>query len=128
MASAPRSGEYMDGQAWFTRKQTVLTIGVTNAGLEDIGEVESITLPEEGDDLTKSEVAVTIEGTSGTLELITPAAGLVHAANVRLAGSPETLSEDPLEEGWLVKIEIEDPTDLKEYADTSKGEDDSDDE
>lgn len=124
MASAPRSGEYMDGQAWFTRKQTVLTIGVTNAGLEDIGEVESVTLPEEGDDLSKSEVAVTIEGTSGTLELITPAAGLVHAVNERLSGSPETLSEDPLEEGWLVKIEIEDPTDLKEYADTSKGEDD----
>lgn len=123
MASAPRSGEFMDGQAWFTRKQTVLTLGVTNAALEDIGEVESITLPEEGDDLSKSEVVVTIEGTSGTLELITPASGLVHAVNERLSGSPETLSEDPLEEGWLVKIEIEDPTDLKEYADTSKGDD-----
>lgn len=122
MASAPKSGEFMDGKAWFTRKQTVLTIGVTNAALDEIGEVESITLPDEGDDLATEEVVVTIEGTSGTLELITPAAGLVHAVNERVGDAPETLAEDPLEEGWLVKIEIQDPTDLKEFAESNEDE------
>lgn len=113
----------MDGQAWFTRKQMVITVGVTGAGLEVVGDIESIEFPDEGDDLDKGEVFLTIEGTNGTLELITPAAGLIHEVNARLADSPETLAEDPLEEGWLVKIEIQDPSDLQQFADQVSGDD-----
>jgi len=109
----------MDGKLWFSRKGTVVTLGITNAGLEEIGDIESIELPDDGGDFDKGEVIVTIEGTNDTLEVITPAAGLVHEVNTKLMEAPETLAEDPLEEGWLVKIEIQDPSDLAQFVENS---------
>jgi glycine cleavage system H protein len=112
---APKSGEFSDGKFWFTRKGTLITVGVTSGAIEDIGAVESIDLPEAETDFDKGEVVVTVEGTRGSLEVITPAAGLIQEVNDTLKEEPDRLSEDPLEEGWLVKIEIQDTTDLKEF-------------
>ena len=51
--AAPKSGEYLDGKLWFTRKAAIVTIGLTSAAIEEIGAVQKIEMPEEGDDFTK---------------------------------------------------------------------------
>ncbi len=113
---APKNGEYLDGKCWFARKGGIVTLGLTSSALEDLGSVESVELPSEGDDFDKGDVAVTLEGTQGRFELTTPAAGLVQEVNDTVLREPERVTEDPLEEGWLIRLEIQDPSDLKEYA------------
>lgn len=112
---APKSGDYQNGQAWFYRKGSVVTLGLTSLGVEKIGEVESIDLPSDGDDFEKGEVVLTVEGTKGAIELIAPASGTVQELNETAQGEPDIVTEDPLEEGWLIKLEIQDPTDLAEF-------------
>ena len=112
---APKSGEFMDGKLWFTRKLKAVTVGLTSAAIEELGEIEDLTLPSDGDDFEKGEVMVTVEGTHGSLEVIAPASGLVQEVNSALQSEPGVVSEDPLEEGWLVKLEIQDTSDLKEF-------------
>ena len=113
---APKEGEFLDGKAWFYRKGTTLTLGLTPAGIEEIGSVETIEFPNEGDDFEKGNIVVTVDGSNGKVELITPATGIIHELNEAAREEPEMVTEDPLEEGWLIKLEIQDSSDLKEFA------------
>lgn len=114
--AAPKSGEYLDGKLWFTRKAAIVTIGLTSAAIEEIGAVQKIEMPEEGDDFTKGEVVVTVTGSNSEIEVTAPASGMVHEVNSEIKEETDRVTEDPLEEGWLVKLEVEDPTELKEFA------------
>lgn len=112
---APKSGEFLDGKLWFERRTNIVTVGVTNAAIEEIGQVEGVEFPSEGDDFDKGEVIATLDGNTGRLEILAPAAGVIQDINQTAAKEPDIISEDPLEEGWLVKLEIQDTTDLKEF-------------
>jgi len=114
--AAPKNGEYNDGKLWFQRKATIVTLGMTSSAIEEIGSVQSIDFPEEGLDFEKGEIIVTIEGTNGSFEVSAPASGIVQEINEAAKEEPEMVSDDPLEEGWLVKIEIQDTSDLKEFV------------
>lgn len=113
---APKEGEFLDGKLWFQRKGSTITIGLTSVAVEEVGSVESIDFPGEGDDFDKGDVVVTVDGAQGKLEVITPAAGVVNEINAAAQEEPDMISEDPLEEGWLIKLEIQDSSDLKEYG------------
>ena len=114
--AAPKNGEYFDGKLWFSRKGTIVTMGMTNSGIEEVGSVQSIEWPEDGLDFEKGEVILTVDGSNGSIEIPAPASGLVQEINEAAKEEPDMVSDDPLEEGWLVKIEIQDKSDLKEFA------------
>jgi len=107
--------EYEDGNLWFTKKGNLLTIGISLASVDEIGEAESVNLPSVGDDFDKEDVLCEVTGVDGTIKVFTPAAGFISEVNELLAEDIEVLNEDPIDEGWLVKIEMQDETDLKEY-------------
>ena len=113
---APKNGEFLDGKLWFHRKGSNVTIGLTNVAVEEVGSIERVEFPNEGDDFDKGEIVATVGGSNGRLEVITPAAGIVIEINEAAQEEPDMISEDPLEEGWLIKFEIQDTTDLKEFA------------
>lgn len=117
MTTAPKSGEFSEGKLWFTRKGSILTLGVTDAAMEEIGEVRGIEFPDKDDDFDTGELVLTVSGSASEVEVITPAAGLVHEINETIKAEPNTLADDPTEEGWLVKLEIQDVSDLKAFVD-----------
>jgi glycine cleavage system H protein len=107
--------DFNDGKLWFQKKSNVLTIGITLDALDEVGDVEAVNLPSDGDDFDKDDVIAEIDGTDGTLKVYTPAAGFVTEVNAAVVDDTQILNEDPIDEGWLVKIEIQDDSDLKEY-------------
>jgi glycine cleavage system H protein len=113
---APKRGELQEGKVWFSRKLSLLTLGLTHAGVEELGEIEGFDLPDDGEDFTKGEVMLTLEGSRGTLEVIAPASGVISESNAAVQDDSTVIEEDPLEEGWLIKVEIEDPAELKEFV------------
>jgi glycine cleavage system H protein len=113
---APKEGEYQEGKVWFTRRGGVITIGLTSSAIEDLGEVESVELPSVDDHFEKDDVVLTIEGTNGSMEVTVPAGGNVVGTNENLQTAPELASEDPVETGWLIELELQDPTELMEYG------------
>lgn len=113
---APKEGEFQGGKLWFRRKGTTVTLGLTDSAIDELGTIESIELPGEGEDFEKGQVAATVEGSHGSLDVVAPASGIVESINEAAKSDPGMIAEDPLEEGWLVKIEIQDKTDLQEYS------------
>jgi glycine cleavage system H protein len=96
--------EFDEGRCWFRKQGKLIVLGLTNAALQELGEVERVHLPGEGDYVEEGDVICEVEGTQSTLEVIAPKAGTIALVNEGLTNSPETLAEDPLDEGWVCKI------------------------
>jgi glycine cleavage system H protein len=82
------------------------TLGVTDYLQEKLGEIYSIRLPEEGEEILKEEVFSSVEARNGRRDLIAPISGEVIEVNYEALEVPEIINEDPLAEGWLLKVEM----------------------
>jgi glycine cleavage system H protein len=116
--------EYDDGRIWYRKKGKVITMGLTEKAFEEIGEVDGITLPTEGDELNQDDVLGEISGTRTSFEVISPVDGLVISVNDELNGNFDLLSEDPLDEGWLcqIKMDAAEETESEEESEASESE------
>jgi glycine cleavage system H protein len=85
---------------------TQATIGLTDFLQEKLGEIYSLRLPEEGEEFIKDEPFSMIEAKNGRRELKAPISGEVVEVNYEAAEVPEIINEDPLTEGWLVRVEM----------------------
>mgnify|MGYP001131797336 CR=1 FL=1 len=83
-----------------------VTLGITDYLQEKLGEIYSLPLPEEGEELNKDDPFGTIEAKNGRRELIAPISGEVIESNYETVEVPEIVNEDPLMEGWLLKLEM----------------------
>jgi len=85
---------------------TQATIGLTDYLQEKLGEIYSVRLPEDGEVFVKDEPFSMIEAKNGRRELKAPISGEVIEVNYEAAEVPEIINEDPLAEGWIVKVEM----------------------
>ena len=82
------------------------TLGMTDFLQDKMGEIYSLRLPEEGEELIKEESFGLLEAKNGRQELIAPISGEVVELNYEALEVPEIINDDPLSEGWLLKLEI----------------------
>ncbi|MFZ5450523.1 MAG: glycine cleavage system protein H [Thermodesulfobacteriota bacterium] len=82
------------------------TLGMTDFLQDKMGEIYSLRLPEEGEELIKEESFGLLEAKNGRRELIAPISGEVVEVNYEALEVPEIINDDPLSEGWLLKVEM----------------------
>ena len=90
------------------------TVGLTDHLQEKLGEIYSLPLPEEGEEITKDEPFTTVEAKNGRRELIAPLSGEIVELNYETLEVPEIVNEDPMSEGWLLKVELSASQDFDE--------------
>lgn len=117
------------GYEWITVEDGVVTIGITEDGAADLADDISLSLPEESDSVLPGKVCGEIESGAGVLNLYCPVAGTVLEINEAVLENPQILLEDPQDEGWLFKVEADDPDkiDLVSIRRHATGDDDEDD-
>lgn len=86
--------------------ETQATLGLTDFLQEKLGEIYSLPLPEEGDEINKDDPFSILEAKNGRRELIAPISGEIVELNYETIEVPEIVNEDPLSEGWLLKVEM----------------------
>ena|GEM_PF-247298 len=109
------------------------TVGLTDEAVEEFDELTKIRLPAEGDEFSKDEPFGRLWVGSGTgLRLLAPLGGEVVAINEEIVDAPEAILEDPFEEGWLIRLELNSMTEFddlmtrEEYDDFLENEADDD--
>ena len=113
-------GELGHGAFWFKQNGDILTLGLTDLALEEkVGAPTRVELPEEGEAFSKGETLGFVEGSLGRLEVLAPFSGVVLESNTSAIEEPEMISDDPLEQGWLVRLES-DTTGQEIAAESSK--------
>lgn len=115
--SYPDDLKYSDEHEWVRVEGSVGTIGITAYAAEQIGDIVFVELPSVGDSISATESFGVIESVKAVSELFAPISGDVVEVNESLAESPESVADDPHGDGWLIKVEITDTSDLKSLKD-----------
>ncbi len=92
-------------------------IGLTYFGQDHISRVSHVDLPQVGQKLTKDQPFATVEAIKATIELQMPVSGEVLAVNDALQGSPWLINTNPYGEGWMIRVRLEDPSQLNQLMD-----------
>jgi glycine cleavage system H protein len=118
-ADYPDDLRYTREHEWARIEGNVAQIGVTKFAVEQLGDVTMVEFPDEGDAVSKEEVFGTVESVKAVSDLYAPMTGKVVRTNTPLADTPEYINEDPYGEGWLIEIEIADPSELEGMMDAA---------
>jgi glycine cleavage system H protein len=97
----------------------IATVGITAFALEILTDLVFMSLPEVGRQVRAGEPFGEIESVKAVSDLNSPVDGEITEVNSDLVNNLETLSKDPYQTGWLVKIKIGNEAglaDLLDYA------------
>ncbi len=114
----PDDLRYTREHEWARPKGDRIVVGITEFAQNQLGDIVYVELPDVGDPVKKGESFGVVESTKAVSELFAPISGKVVEVNDPLADAPETINEDPYEEGWMIAIEPADPKDLEELMDS----------
>ena len=89
-----------------------MTVGVTQFAQEQLGEIVYVELPEEGAKVNQGESFGVVESVKAASDLFSPVSGTVIEVNVALTDDPSGLNDDPMNEGWLIRIEMDSEKEL----------------
>jgi glycine cleavage system H protein len=115
----PEDLKYSREHEWVLVEDNIATVGITDFAQEQLGDVVFVELPAVGDKVTKDEAFGVVESVKAVSDIYAPVSGTVLETNDDLPDSPEMINEDPYGDGWVVKIEITDPTDLDDLLDAA---------
>ena len=110
---------YSNDHEWVRLEEDIATIGITDFAQQELGDIVYIdeTI---GDNLQKEQVFGTVEAVKTVSDLFMPISGEVIEFNTALEDTPETVNNEPYESGWIIKIKIENPSQLKHLLSTEQ--------
>ncbi len=108
----PSELKYSKEHEWVRVAGDVATIGITDFAQEELGDIVNVELPDEGDSFAKDEAFGAVESVKASSEVFSPVGGKVVEINEPLFDTPELLNEDPYDEGWMIKLQLSDPSEV----------------
>ena len=104
--------KYNEDHVWVRLDDRAMVIvGISEHAQEQLGDIVYVELPDIGSEVSHGEEIAIIESVKTTSEIVAPVSGTVFEVNDSLADSPEIVNESALDDGWLLRIE---PSDLSE--------------
>lgn len=108
----PEDFYYTKDHEWAQVDENIVTIGVTEFAQEQLGEVVYVELPEEGQKVNQGESFGVVESVKAASDLYAPVSGTVIEVNMALMDDPGSLNDDPMNNGWLIRIEMDSEKEL----------------
>jgi len=91
----------------------IVQVGITDHAQSELGDVVYVELPKPGATLGQGDAFGTIEAVKAVSDLLTPVAGTVTEVNATLASDPALVNRDPYGDGWMIKLRVTNPADVK---------------
>ncbi len=108
----PADLKYTKDHEWIRVDGAVAYVGITDYAQSELGEIVYVDITTEGETVAKEEVFGTIEAVKTVSDLFMPASGEVAEVNAELEDHPELVNEDAYGKGWLIKVNLSDPSEL----------------
>ncbi len=101
---------YTKQHEWVRVDGTSATIGITDFAQSELGDVVFVELEPVDSEIEQEGVFGTVEAVKTVSELYMPVSGRIMAVNDDLDGHPENVNDDPYGAGWMIKVELTDPS------------------
>ena len=116
----PQDLRYTSEHEWVrVAEGNIATIGITDFAQGELGDIVYVDIDSIGNQLNANEVFGSVEAVKTVSDLFMPVDGKVLEVNAALDGSPDLVNTDPYGEGWIIKVEISDPSQLEGLMDAA---------
>jgi glycine cleavage system H protein len=117
--SAPSDLYYTADHEWVRMDGDIATIGVTDYAQGELGDIVFVEVETEGETLEAEEVFGTIEAVKTVSDLILPITGEIIEMNEGLDDDPSLINNDPFGAGWIIKVRVSNPSEVKGLMDAT---------
>ena len=109
----PANFHYTKEHEWVRVEGGIGVVGITDHAQKELGDIVYVDLPKPGAHVEKGKTLGSVESVKAVSDIYAPVSGEVAEINPLLATAPEKLNEDPHGAGWLVKIKLSAPDEIK---------------
>ncbi len=93
------------------------TVGISKFAVEQLTDLVFMELPEPGAEVAAGDEFGEVESVKAVSSLYAPVAGKILEVNHDLPNNLETLSEDPYDKGWIIRLAVSDDSALSNLLD-----------
>ena len=111
----PETLTYTKEHEWIRVEGNTAVIGITDFAQGELGDVIYLDLLS-GKDVKAGDSVGSIEAVKTVSDIYSPVSGKITEVNSALNDAPETVNKDPYTAGWLLKIEMSDPGEVKTHT------------
>ena len=115
----PENLRYTKDHEWIKLEGNTAIIGITDFAQHELGDIVYVEIETVGKTLMAEAVFGTVEAVKTVSDLYLPVSGTINEVNPSLADSPELVNSDPYNEGWMVKMTVNNPDDVKALMDAA---------
>lgn len=109
--------KYTEEHEWLRVEGDAVVVGITEHASEQLGDIVFVELPEPGTTVSKDDEVVVIESVKAASDILAPLDGEIVEVNEALTDDPGKVNEDPIGDGWMFKMKIEDMSALDAMMD-----------
>lgn len=108
----PDNLRYTKDHEWIKLDGNQATIGITDFAQSELGDIVYVDIDSVGKTLNAEEIFGTVEAVKTVSDLFLPLAGTITEVNEALANQPELVNSDPYQDGWMIRMTIDNPADF----------------
>lgn len=110
----PSGLKYSREHEWVRVEGNIAVIGITDFAQSELGDVVYVELPEVGTEVEANNTFGVVESVKAVSDLFAPVTGVVVEANTTLEDQPELVNSEPYEDGWMIRVEMKDESELND--------------
>jgi glycine cleavage system H protein len=111
---------YTEKHEWAKVEGDIVTVGISDYARTQLGDVVYVELPETGIKVSRMSPFGTIEAVKAVSDLYAPVSGEVLEVNDALSADPGLIKASPYGDGWMVKIRMDDASELESLIKPAK--------
>ena len=116
----PEEFRYTKDHEWISIDGEIATVGITDFAQRELGDIVYVEVETVGETLDADEVFGTVEAVKTVSDLFLPVSGEIIEFNEDLEDTPEDVNVDPYSKGWMIKLKVSNPDDLKQLLDSNQ--------
>ena len=106
--------KYTKDHEWLNLQEDLAIVGITDYAQGQLGDIVFIEMPQVSTKIAASESFGAIEAVKTVADLYAPVSGEVIEINDNLDSSPDLVNSDPYNQGWIVKLKIDNNDEINE--------------
>jgi len=110
--------KYTKDHEWISIDGDIATVGITDFAQSELGDIVYVEVDTIDENLNKDDVFGTVEAVKTVSDLFIPVSGEILEFNESLDDNPELINESPYDEGWIIKMKVENSDQLSELLDS----------
>jgi glycine cleavage system H protein len=110
----PADLKYTKDHEWVKITNNEATVGITDFAQRELGDIVYVDITTLGEHVDREAVFGTVEAVKTVSDLFMPLSGEVSEMNKDIDSAPESVNKDPYVAGWMIKIKISNPDEVKD--------------